>query len=166
MNISEPVPSKQSRPPSLTNWEQCVLCQNQTSDVLQCPARSSKKPGAGYVTMAENLRKFQELGHVPLEIDLRRLDNGDGIEATLKAHSAKWHKGCQLKFNHQALARQDTLSTEPEAGPSGVHTRSSYSSTVVDEPICFLCKEPAGSRSRNLSIRQKCQKMCLVIRRY
>ena len=42
-------------------------------DVLQCPARSSKKPGTGYVTMAEDLRMFQELGHVPLEIDLRMM---------------------------------------------------------------------------------------------
>ena len=136
VNISEPVPSKQSRPPPLTNWEQCVLCQSQTLDVLQCPAKSSKKPDVGYVTMAENLRKFQELGHVPREIDLQRLDDEDGIETTLKAHSANWHKGCQLKFNHLALARQDTLSKDLKAGPSGVHTRS----TVVDEPISFFAK--------------------------
>ena len=48
------------------------------------------------MTMTENLLKFHEFGHVPLEKDLRRRDYGDGVKATLTAHSVKWHKECQL----------------------------------------------------------------------
>jgi len=36
---------------------------------------------------------------MPLEIDINRLDDGDGIKATLMKHSACWHKACRVKFS-------------------------------------------------------------------
>ena len=41
------------------------------------------------MAMAAHLTKFFELGHIPMNIDIARLDNGGGIEATLMKHSAK-----------------------------------------------------------------------------
>ena len=60
-----------------------VLCQLDTNAALECPARSTRPTsGSGYKSLAEHLIQFQSLGHVPMDIDINRLDDGDGIEAT------------------------------------------------------------------------------------
>ena len=88
----------QTKPSYAINWELCVLCQTATDDALQCPARSSKAPvGSGYISLAENL------GSVPMDLDLQILDEGTGIQEILMKYSAKFHKTCRLKFNKKAL---------------------------------------------------------------
>ena len=36
---------------------------------------------------------------MPIDVDIKQLDDGDGIEATLMRHHAGWHQTCNLKFN-------------------------------------------------------------------
>ena len=43
--------------------------------------------GAGYSTLSANLIRFSELNH-PVPIDLSRLDEGNGFEATFMEHGA------------------------------------------------------------------------------
>ena len=87
-----------------TNWAICVLCQQVTQEALQCPARSSKAPiGSGYTSLAQHLLQFKAHGHMPMNVDVERLDDGDGLEATMRRHHASWHKTCRLKFNQTQL---------------------------------------------------------------
>ena len=140
----QPCSSKQRKPSPNTNWEICALCQTS----LQCPAKSSKPPiGKRYVSLVENLIEFQSLGCMPLDLSLERLDNGHGLEATLKVNSAKWHKTCRLKFNATTPKRmkQKIITTETEASTSKVLTRSSVCCKLTVESVCFFCNEPAGS---------------------
>ena len=82
--------SKRCKVARNTNWELCVLCQEDTGVALQCPVNSLRAPiGNGYISLASHLTKFCELGHMPMNIDIARLDDGDGLEATLTKHSAK-----------------------------------------------------------------------------
>ena len=76
---------------------------------------------------------------MPKDIKLERLDDGNGIESTLKAHRAEWHKKCRLQFNKQALDEQSRreLTTGQQQSASTMHPQST-------EPTCF-CNEPAGS---------------------
>ena len=39
--------------------------------------------GSGYKALAEQLTNFSELGHMPIDVDIKQLDDGNGIEATL-----------------------------------------------------------------------------------
>ena len=48
----------------------------------------------GYSTLSANLIHFSELNQLPIPIDLSRLDEENGIEATFTEHGAKWHKCC------------------------------------------------------------------------
>ena len=69
---------------------------------MQCPSESKRtyvNIGQGYSTDATNLICFNELQAMPMPIDIRRLDEGKGIEATIFEHWAKWHKSCKAKFN-------------------------------------------------------------------
>ena len=149
VDTASPCMPKQPKTPTATNWGLCALCQTDTNEPLQCPARTTKPPiGRGYVTLAENLLQFQELGHMPMHLDLGRLDSGGGLEATLVANSAKWHKTCRLKFNQTKLERmkqKTLLDTQSGAGTSTIHTRSSASLPSSDKSLCFFCNQPAGS---------------------
>ena len=104
---TQPSTLKRSKPPPSTNWDICVLCQAVTDESLQCPLRSTKQSvGSGYASLAEDLFRFQTLQHMPMDINLERLDDGDGRESTLKAHRAEWHKKCRLRFNKKAFDEQ------------------------------------------------------------
>lgn len=60
-----------------TNWVQCVICQENTEEALQCPAESKRTDvGAGYKTLADNIIRFEQLKCMPLAINLERLAVG------------------------------------------------------------------------------------------
>jgi len=59
--------------------------------------------GNGYKSLAKHLMQFQSFGHMPMSIDVKRLDDRDGIEATITRHQASWNKTCHLKFNQTKL---------------------------------------------------------------
>uniref|UniRef100_UPI00358E7FAB uncharacterized protein isoform X1 n=2 Tax=Myxine glutinosa TaxID=7769 RepID=UPI00358E7FAB len=138
-----PTQPSTSKPPPSTNWDICVLCQVVTDESLQCPLRSTKQPvGSGYASLAEDLLRFQTLQHMPMDLNLERLDDGDGIESTLNAH-----KKCRLKFNKKAFdeQRRGELTTGQQPSASTVHTRSAHSHPQSTEPTCFFCNTSAGS---------------------
>ena len=49
---------------------------------------------------------------MPLDLNIRRLDDGDGIEATIMRHNACWHKACRVKFNQTKLERLERKLTD------------------------------------------------------
>lgn len=76
------------------DWKKCVLCQEDTGDPLQCPTCSKRGDiGAGYKTLASNLKQFVEIGSLPLPVAVDiLLDEGSGVENKLSQHNACWHK--------------------------------------------------------------------------
>jgi hypothetical protein len=90
---------------TITNWELCVLCQEDTGTALQHPYAAKGKAGIGYKSIADHLTSFNELGHMPMNVDIEQLNDGDGIDATLMRHQADWHKPCRLKFSQLKLDR-------------------------------------------------------------
>ena len=130
---------------AITNWELCVLCQEDTGTALQHPYAAKGKPGIGYKSIADHLTSFNELGHMPMNVDIEQLNDGDGIEATLMRHQAGWHKACRLKFSQLKLDRLQEKSEEGIDTPSSVHTRSNQNTVELAIDKCFFCNEPAGS---------------------
>ena len=115
VNIQQSGPSKEAL--LKTDWNKCLLCQETTSESLQCPANSNRcdvGPGQGYSTLSCYIHRFSELDELPMPIDLSRLDEGNGIEATLLEHKAKWHKSCRTKFNLTKLQRAEKRKTSGE----------------------------------------------------
>ena len=44
------------------DWNKCILCQTDTSEILSCPADSKRiTKGAGYKTVTENLQALRKL---------------------------------------------------------------------------------------------------------
>ena len=98
--------SKRPKEIVFTDWELCALCQKDNGEALQYPERNARQTvGCGYKSFATNLIEFRKLGCLPLDIDLERLDNGSGIEATFETNLAAWHKPCLEKLSNMKLYR-------------------------------------------------------------
>ena len=98
-----------------TDWSKCILCQKNTTESLHCPDESKHNTqGAGYKTIAGLLEDFNTAGCLPRTITLSRLDDGEGVEATLRKHRAKWHDSCRLQYNRTKLQRAEKRKTSVE----------------------------------------------------
>ena len=72
-----------------TDWELCIIWQEEKKESLLCPANSKRHDlGCGYKYMAEHLLQFNDLGQPPTSLTIDRLDEGQGIEVALLANKA------------------------------------------------------------------------------
>ena len=69
-----------------------------------------KPSGVGYASLTEDLVQFKGLRHMQMNLNVNRLCDGDGVEATLRSQ-AQWHKKCRLKgfFHLPSRANQNQL---------------------------------------------------------
>ena len=67
-----------------TDWSKCFLCQVDTNEALVQPDKNkSTQTVSGYTSLANNIPEFHLLSEMPIAFDIRRIDDGDGIESTL-----------------------------------------------------------------------------------
>jgi len=134
-----------------TDWKKCCLCQRITNELLQCPLKSKRLDidvGQGYSTLSANIICLNELQELPIPVDMERLDEGSGIEATLIENKATWHKSCYTKFNatqvRRAEKRKSSLQdSELMEVPARKYTHQSANSEM-EELTCFFCAEVAS----------------------
>lgn len=88
------------------NWNLCALCERHTGERLVCLLnRTRLNYSSGCRRLAENLQHFSELGDVPIQVALSCLNDGNGIEETLRSHEAKWHKSFFNRCSNLKLQR-------------------------------------------------------------
>ena len=135
------------------DWNKCILCQTDTSEILSCPADSKRiTKREGYKIVAENLQAFEKSGCLRKTINLSRLNEGEGIEASFQQHKAKWHDSCRLKFNKTKLQRAEKRKAAPNDSSSSKSPRkyTRRSLEKLPNPIhqCFFCgKQAEGEES-------------------
>jgi len=59
----------------------------------------------GYSMIGKNIPMFQSVNEMPIKFDPARLDEGSGVENTLRANKAKYHQSCRGLFSNTRLAR-------------------------------------------------------------
>ena len=136
-----------------TDYRKCILCQKVTSEPLQCPAESKRHDvgaGQGYATFSTNVTLFNDIHEMPMPIDLRRLNEGKGIEVTLLENKGKWHKSCQTQFNSTKLQRAVKRRASTHTGISDETVskkfiRQNRDHEITTKNICFLCEETEES---------------------
>jgi hypothetical protein len=47
---------------------------------------------SGYRTFSENISEFAKINEMPIPLDIRRIDEGDGIEAAFIKNEAKYFR--------------------------------------------------------------------------
>lgn len=144
-----------------TDWNKCILCQEDTSEVLHCPAESTcVRQGEGYKTIGK-LVGFDRIDCLPTSMNLSRLDDGNGIEETQQRHKAKWHDSCRLLYNRTKLQRAEKRKKPPEAAAdastdsSKKFTHKSAGDKSASAETCYSYDKPApdevfASKSMNI----------------
>ena len=85
-----------------TDWTKCCLCQEDRDEKLTCPTRYGIEQ-SGYILVGKNVPMFQSINEMPIKFDSALLDEGSGIEETLRANNAKYHQSCKRLFSNQKL---------------------------------------------------------------
>lgn len=131
--------------PADTDWSKCVICQmSKPQERLQCPANSKRHDvGAGYKTIAEDIGRLSSFEFLPFG---NRINDGSGIEETLRKNKACWHNKCRLQYGKSRVERAEKRqsSEEPQACSSSKVTRLSLSTKQVDRKakrLCFFCEK-------------------------
>ena len=92
---------------------------------------------------------FHAISELPIMLDPARLDEGDGIDKTLRRNHAKYHQSCRTMFNNTKLERaKKRRSTSPSSSAEGrakIRRTSLASSSKQSE--CFLCEKVAPTSS-------------------
>ena len=138
--------------------------------------RMSLNPSSkGYESFGKNLPALRELNKLPFDINIRRLDDGDGLKKTLAAHTGKWRKACYVMCNATKVTRAIRLRgkaiQETPDSPVKKHLRSAFTCTCamsVDQkhlglPTCFFCDETTEEMHRAATMH--CYRLTLPITR-
>ena len=138
-----------------TDWNKCVLCQEDTDEMRKCPYNSARSTyRAGYKTIAEHLTAFNKLSCPARTLKLLQRGDGQGIEASFRLHKAKWHDSYRLQYNKTKLQGAEQRrkytrrwSSDPPVPPSEQCIR-----TPFNTEICVFCSKSAtGDSLRNVS---------------
>jgi len=125
------------------DWRKCCLCQRVKNENLTIPGKRTNGID-GYSRLTENLKEFNSLGEVPLNVHVPSLDDGSGLETTLRGKNAVWHKTCYLEFSGSRLERANERirkrRAETNSAPSPVKTRIAIPKN--EENSCIFCGEP------------------------
>ena len=132
------------------NWDLCILCQEHGGKLISPTEK-------GFTSLAKNLSSLHELNSLPLNIDIYKLDDSDGVEEAVITHSAKWHKTCYVLCNADKIERarkqKEQFPQELPHSPMKQHLRSRSTiscssmktdSSIRDEPVCFFCDKTTG----------------------
>ena len=99
---------------------------------------------AGYKTLASNILLLHDLSQLSPSIKLDRLDDGDGLEATLIKRQAKYHKTCSLKYNNKNVQRATKRKSEediPDNPEKFTRRKMPHDKDLND--TCIFCNQPA-----------------------
>ena len=127
-----------------TDWSKCCLCQiDKDEDLKSLPTRyETDRDNDGYVMIARNIPLFHAIHQMPIKLDPKRLDQGGGIEETLRKNNAKYHQSCRLSFSNSKLERARKRSaTNISDDAHSVPTKRRRSS--LEDKVCFLCEKEA-----------------------
>ena len=144
--IVDPLGSQTSAQTVVTDWSKCFLCQENTIESHR------GRQGAGYSTITDLLEGFSVIDSLPKTLNLSRLDDGEGVEVTLKEHKAKWHDSCRLRYNKTKLQRAEKRKRQVDDDHDDediAKTCKRFSRRCSEDlrtPIdtCFFCGKPAS----------------------
>ena len=120
-----------------TDWTKCCLCQEVKKEDLKSPqANPARRSIDGYMNLATNIPLLHSLNALPIRLDPARLDEGGGIEATLREKKARYHESCRLLFNNTKLNRAEKRSTSAGCCDEGT---GSYILRKAQEPKTLEC---------------------------
>jgi hypothetical protein len=128
-----------------TDWSKCFICQEDKHEALKSPPMKIDLAKSGYRNLSKDIPEFAKINEMPIAFDIRRIDEGDGIEAALIK--------CRLMFNNTKLQRAQKRHQPPDTRLSDVpssfkFTRKSSTAPTEERSLhleeCFICEKQAS----------------------
>ena len=129
---------------STTDFSICCLCQHEGSEDIRKPYTKETFHPA-YKSLEEDLQKWFDHGvQLPMNVNLKRLDNGSGIASTLLQNQAIYHHSCRSKLRQHYLQRildKQKEDIEEQSNISPIkQLRSSFSASIDrSRSQCVMC---------------------------
>lgn len=140
-----------------TDWSKCCLCQeDKVDDELISPPTRYAPAHDGYTMIATNIPLFHALQEMPIVLDPARLDEGEGIEQTLRKNKAQYHQSCRVMFNNTKLERARKRKAAAQSTESGEgRSKQRRTSREGRESECFICEkeEPATEMRKAMTMK-------------
>ena len=104
-------------------------------------------------TLSNNIRVFFQINEMPIPIDVRRIDDGEGIDNTLINHHAKYHEACWWMFTNIKLQRaqqrrcpSEKRSTDQSTSSKFTRKATSVAAKEMELELvkCFICEKFVG----------------------
>ena len=128
-----------------TDWTKCCLCQEVKKEDLKSPqANPARRGDDGYTNLAKNIPLFHSLNVLPIKLDPARLDEGSGIEETLRKNKAQYHESCRLLFNNTKLHRAEKRASHVGTSDEGSRSKIPRKLQETKAKECFFCKTEGG----------------------
>jgi len=128
------------------DWTKCCLCQEVKREDLKSPqANPARRGDDGYMNLATNIPLFHSLNALPMKLDPARLDEGGGIDETLRQKKARYHESCRLIFNNTKLHRAEQDQPLQVLVMRAVEVRSHERSKKLKHKNVSFAKPKGGS---------------------
>lgn len=125
-----------------TDWKKCCLCQeDKKNENLKSPPTRYHTDQDGYLMIARNIPLFHSINEMPIRLDPTRLDEGHGIEDTLRKNNAKYHQSCRALFSNTKLARAQKRIATSNICSEESSTKMRRTSLDSKCFVCFLCEK-------------------------
>ena len=143
MENADPRPSK-----FRTDWSKCCLCQKKKNEELKSPRAQQPQGHDGYTMIATNIPLFYAINEMPIVLDPARLDDGGGLEETLRKNKVQYHQSCRLMLNNKNWK-------EPEKEELSVFSQKNARPSCVELSLkkqcsLFVTKKPHPLNSDKL----------------
>ena len=145
IDFQEPIEGKEQERASI--WGRCFISQAVTQDKLICPATNSWQvdKSLGYRSIAEQLKKFDEIGELPNSIRRRiYFLSHEELTESLFQNEAKFHKQCKNRYDEhhygRATKKRKSMGNDVKDLISTPKTRARYSVHNF-VPQCFFCEK-------------------------
>ena len=135
------------------DWSKCVICNEEKTDLPKCPKnRRNSDALSVYASFLENVRKFQDLDAMPVNISFSK----DITAEILHHNNACWHNSCRQLFTDTMLARAVNKKRKHDS-ISGAIVRSSkrqsisLSGTKSSYSTCIFCSKKTNEKAHECS---------------
>lgn len=142
-----------------TDWTKCCLCQEDRDQELKSPPTRYTIEQDGYSMIGKNIPMFESINEMPIKFDPACLEEGNGVEETLRANKAKYHQSCRGLFSNTRLAQARKRSancSSPQAESSSKLRRASLDNK--NSNICFLCEQQSSPSELRQAMTMKLNK--------
>ena len=83
-----------------TDWAKCFICLEDKHEARKSPPMKIDLAKIRIQNLVKKYFGFAKINEMPIPLDIRRIDEGNGIEAALIKNEAKYHESCKLMFNN------------------------------------------------------------------